>query len=456
MNSFIDQKDAELSWQERKQKAQELLKSLETKHPEIANILKQEFQVLWGIVDERRDEIERIQTETETLLELAKISNIRKQQLEQALQQLRPQTQNITTADRQTVFNDNDSDQLDDLKYQQSVINGTLKQNGTVDSFENHGNQMIQENEGLSDDACFVLQLAKEKLCFAGGMDSSGWIQTISIFEPSSQQWCDLPSLPVSMSQFECAQLGNKLVVAGGRDLSGTLCNAQVHALNLENGEWSQGADMLSAKYGHAMVVLNDKIYTIGGDYEAVTLNTVEMWDMERNVWTKSGNTVIARFSLTAAEQDGCIYAVGGFDGQQYLKSIERYDPREGKWSICGDMHVPRGSHVGGNYDGLLLSACGFDGKQFLTSAEFWDTRASKAYTLPVCPVLHAYGSGGVVQGKFYVYGGKHLGNDFNKCLSVINLTQQKYEWTTIQEISQIEIPERAYHSACVINNFSI
>ena len=149
-----------------------------------------------------------------------------------------------------------------------------------------------------------------------------------------------------------------------------------------ETNKWELVAEMNHSKFGLSCVVLDGKLYAIGGSsqeeslHEDVTnvesMKTAEMYDPEKNCWTMVAPLIrprrngcklllLRRLKISvdyavdnnikiflhvylsgAMVLQGKIYAIGGDrsvtdDHNQVLSSVEVYDPKSGKWDLYMD-----------------------------------------------------------------------------------------------------------------------
>lgn len=114
---------------------------------------------------------------------------------------------------------------------------------------------------------------------------------------------------------------------------------------------WTPRAPILTERWNPASVVLNGKIYVIGGQrginpYGA--LPTVEMYDPETDTWEMKAPMLTPRWGLVAEVVNDKIYAIGGrggsFAGGHYaLDDVEEYDPQSDRWTSKTSMPTPRG-----------------------------------------------------------------------------------------------------------------
>ena len=85
--------------------------------------------------------------------------------------------------------------------------------------------------------------------------------------------------------------------------------------LLVADGNWTQKADMLTARGGFATSIANGKVFAIGGDVDKLgerAIATVEMYDPETDTWERRADMPTARANVSTSVVDGKIYVIGG------------------------------------------------------------------------------------------------------------------------------------------------
>ena len=92
---------------------------------------------------------------------------------------------------------------------------------------------------------------------------------------------------------------------------------------------WVRKADMPTARVGLSAVVVNGKIYAIGGSNQLNNqlniLCTMEEYDPKTDKWTKKADMPDIRSVFGADAVNGRIYAIGGYNGT-WLSRVDEYD----------------------------------------------------------------------------------------------------------------------------------
>ena len=131
--------------------------------------------------------------------------------------------------------------------------------------------------------------------------------------------------------------------------------------------------DMPTARTNGCAVVMDGKIYTIGGhEPESVAHSVVEVYDPVSDSWDTSKTPMpTARYHHATALVSGRIYAFGGFKHGGFVdpyKTIEEYDPITNSWTQKADLPFARAG----------LSTAVLDGKIYLIGG----TSTKHTYTI--------------------------------------------------------------------------
>jgi len=95
----------------------------------------------------------------------------------------------------------------------------------------------------------------------------------------------DLLNLPVPVLDHACALFENKITISGGNKKYGSPYNKEVW--QLDKGTWSKLPSMPEGRLGHAMMVVDGKLYVFGGltgNNDVPVKNIIEL-DLEKKAW---------------------------------------------------------------------------------------------------------------------------------------------------------------------------
>jgi N-acetylneuraminic acid mutarotase len=187
-----------------------------------------------------------------------------------------------------------------------------------------------------------------------GGEDASGRLNTVEVYDPSTDKWSTVASMPTARNHLAATMGPNNLIYAIGGVGGGN----NVEAYNSKTNKWTTVAPMPTARHGLAAVTGPDgRIYAIGGSGPSGVVNTVEAYDTKSNTWATVATMPTARTYLAAATgPDGRIYAIGGFveKDSKRLNTVEAYDTKKKTWTAVASMTTARNA---------LAAVAGADGR---------------------------------------------------------------------------------------------
>jgi len=107
------------------------------------------------------------------------------------------------------------------------------------------------------------------KILAIGGSTDIYWtpVSAIDAYDPASDTWNHITDIPKPGVWQVAVLLEDKIYVIGGSATEPEFpyTDSSVQIYNLLTDTWSMGADILTPRAGHSAVVLNGKIYALGG-----------------------------------------------------------------------------------------------------------------------------------------------------------------------------------------------
>jgi len=88
-------------------------------------------------------------------------------------------------------------------------------------------------------------------------------VGTLERYDPVSDSWKTLKSMPTASGGIGAAYVGGRLITVGGE--SPTSASDAVQAYDIQKQAWSQLPNLPSARHGAAVTALNNSLYAIGG-----------------------------------------------------------------------------------------------------------------------------------------------------------------------------------------------
>jgi hypothetical protein len=169
-----------------------------------------------------------------------------------------------------------------------------------------------------------------------------GWeLNTNEVFDPYKNTWTVKSSMPHSHAYPGVAVVKNKIYVMGANEWGGD--GNAIDVYDTINDSWITKKPMPFQRWGFGVGVVKDKIYVIGGnsnppDIKENTSYYDPRYVLEYNPinesWTKKAPMPILRERLGVIVINNKIYAIGGMQGNE----TQVYDPATDNWTTRTPM----------------------------------------------------------------------------------------------------------------------
>ena len=182
-------------------------------------------------------------------------------------------------------------------------------------------------------------------------------LSVVDVYDTQTNTWRAVANMPTPRNAPRTAVFSNEIYVFGGYDRKGAR-GARRYKKNVEmydtgTGIWVKKRNMPTLRESFTTAVVNGKIYLIGGRVhdkrldEHVVTGLVEVYDPLTNRWEKRADMPTARGMTDAVVVDGKIYVLGGYTWrrvpgliERFVRSIEEYNPKVDKWRHLPDMPI--------------------------------------------------------------------------------------------------------------------
>ncbi len=150
-------------------------------------------------------------------------------------------------------------------------------------------------------------------------------IGMVEEYDTTTDTWSNKASMPVATNTTVFATVNGKIYVIGGATISNGAYyrSNKVYMYDPLTDSWTQKTYMPTARDLLSTVVVDGKIYAIGGHTDSSILSTVEMYNPETDIWVSKTSIKTPRFGLQSIEMDGIIYVVGGCTNSTFKKYLE-------------------------------------------------------------------------------------------------------------------------------------
>jgi N-acetylneuraminic acid mutarotase len=218
---------------------------------------------------------------------------------------------------------------------------------------------------------------------------------------------------------------------------------------------WTQKAGMLAARGGISSIVLDGKIYVIGGatNTDVPATKAVQIYDPILNSWTSKSDMIAGRTNFPVCVVNGKIWAIGGATLLWYssIKSIEEYDPETDTWTHIADMPGARQGHTASLVEGkIYIMGGGETWSDAIAEVDVYDIMTESWATGTDMPTPRIYLSAVVLNGIIYTIGGnKGAQNNETPTTTVEAYDPATDTWTIKANLNS----PRKYCDACVLND---
>uniref|UniRef100_A0A8P4G1V4 Kelch-like family member 33 n=1 Tax=Dicentrarchus labrax TaxID=13489 RepID=A0A8P4G1V4_DICLA len=269
-----------------------------------------------------------------------------------------------------------------------------------------------------------------------------------------AMEWRKLGEMPdPARYSHEVSVLRGQLYVFGGKNYYGTndILNSVYRHVSMRlyfnclilphfrydplQNSWESLAEMQEKRCSFSVVVLDEKIYAIGGYCEPHYLESVERYCPVANSWSFTSPLDMPLSAHVAKVFQGQIFVSGGLSNQyQCLASMLLYHPETGS-TYLENMAKPRAYHCMETLGNCLYVAGGIatDTVDQL-ACEVYNPEADSWTAFTSLPVPHVGAGSAVLEEKFYVLGG-YSREDFSdtKIVHRYDPTSQRWEICPLQ-----------------------
>ena len=201
----------------------------------------------------------------------------------------------------------------------------------------------------------------KGKIYLIGGFDHhknlggrAPALSRVDVYDTQTNTWHTVAKMPTPRVAPQAAAFSNKIYVFGGYDRKGpggtSRYKKTVEMYDPQTDTWVKKRDMPTLRHAFMSAVVDGKIYLIGGSVHDkkldrdVAIGLVEIYDPLTNRWEKGADMPTERGATDAVVVDGKIYVIGGYNWRwgplvdKFVTSIEEYNPKTDQWHELRDM----------------------------------------------------------------------------------------------------------------------
>ena len=147
---------------------------------------------------------------------------------------------------------------------------------------------------------------------------SGGAVNWFDEYDPVTERWTVLPDAPNARDHFSAVLLGDKLVLAAGRQSGAPnpFANpvAATDVYDFVSGSWQSMNDIPTVRAGVIAADAGDEVIVVGGEIDTTSdaLDTVEAFNVNTGVWRELQSMPTARHSGGGARLGSTLHVIAG------------------------------------------------------------------------------------------------------------------------------------------------
>ena len=199
-----------------------------------------------------------------------------------------------------------------------------------------------------------ALVLRSGLVMIAGGSNGTT-LRSVEIYDANSNRWSAAADLKTPRFAHTATLLGSgEVLVTGGNNLqpSGGEVLDSVELFDPSTGQWVDVPSLPVARMNHTATLLDSGAVLVAGGYSAIenaALCSAFVFDPQRRNWKEVEALPAPRMQQTATLlKDGRVLLAGGA-GEPFgaaLRSGVLYDPNDGTWQATAELIVARNRHT--------------------------------------------------------------------------------------------------------------
>lgn len=248
-------------------------------------------------------------------------------------------------------------------------------------------------------------------------------VQLVEMYDPAANRWIARSPMPTARYSLAAAGLNGKIYAIGGSQYPGSQLNGpRIQALNAveeydpARDTWATRSNMPNRRMGHKAAALNGKIYVIGGvlnnvEGQMITTGLVEAYEPLTDSWETKAAMPTPRTGPEIVVVNDRIYAIGGWYASNPYKfynsiidAVEEYDPSTDSWNTKAPIPNRRLWPASGVVDGEIYVVGGIYYDPYNLNQKF-NPLANAWFPKTPMPVSGECTAGIGVNNKIYVIG---------------------------------------------------
>ena len=254
-------------------------------------------------------------------------------------------------------------------------------------------------------------------------LSSESNLGTLERYDPVSDRWTELPSMPTPIGSFDAAIAMGHLIAVGGEEPLGV--SGKVEAYDLQTRKWSSLPPLGVPRHGLTVALHGGLLYALVGAEETAhsqSTAAAEVIDLTAvfgaappvGEWRELASAPEPRQQTASAVLGGRLWLLGGLEGEagsEATASAVAYDPVINGWNAGPDLPIALHHATAAVYEGELVVIGGWEPEgsnlSAITSGRVFALRNGEWVELPELNHPRVAGGAAVVGDKLIVTGGQ-------------------------------------------------
>ncbi|XP_062265323.1 kelch-like protein 7 isoform X2 [Platichthys flesus] len=181
------------------------------------------------------------------------------------------------------------------------------------------------------------------KIYTSGGSEvGSSALNLFECYDTRTESWKVKTSMLMARCSHGSVEAYGLIYVCGGtvgNNVSGRiLSNCEVFDPNTQ--QWRELCGMKEARKNHGLVVVNNRIYAVGGQGPLGGLDSLEYYDISSNEWCVASPMPWRGVTVKCAAVGNVIYVLAGFQGVGRLGNVLEYHTETDRWVTCSKVRA--------------------------------------------------------------------------------------------------------------------
>lgn len=223
--------------------------------------------------------------------------------------------------------------------------------------------------------------------------------------------WTTSKPMQTGRSFLSVVVVNNKIYAIGGGTGTTSTINPSpvVEIYDPILNDWDYIDFLNISRHSFGACVLNNKIYVIGGFGNNNRMNAGEVYDLVSEEWSSIDSMQIPRDNLGVCALNNKIYAIGGFGNNGRVDIVEVYDPGTDTWEYSSSMNSYRDAFTVAIVNNKIYVIGGWDGYNRHSVVEVYDPENDIWSTATSMPTARNGLAVGVINYTIYAIGGESI-----------------------------------------------